>query len=173
MLPYVRCLAEALKAPVHLLRVKDLKTMDLSSKGLQGSDYLNDVASSFLPSLTVRCSVEIGKPAEVIVETAAQDPGTLITMATRGRSGIQRWLSGSVAHEVFHAAQNPLLSVRATPERRPSDSVELKTIVALLDGSPVPEKILPHVLEIGKALKSGVVLVRAYSLPRGIPTEGL
>jgi nucleotide-binding universal stress UspA family protein len=167
VLPYVRCLAEALKVPVHLLSVKEQEKMDGPSESLRGLDYLNNVASSFLGSLTVRCLVEIGKPAEVIVNIAAQDSGTLIVMATRNRSGIQRWLSESVAHTVLYAARNPLLLVRATRERQPSDSVELKTIMALLDGSPIAEKVLPQVLEIGKALKSEVVLVRTYSLPRG------
>jgi nucleotide-binding universal stress UspA family protein len=163
ILPYVRCLAEALKAPVQLLHVKDAKIKDSFSQPLQAEDYLKSVANSLLASLTVRYSVEIGKPAEVIVNTAARDAGTLITMATRG----QRWLLGSVVNRVLHAARNPLVLMRATPEKQTSDAVQLETIVVLLDGSPLAEKILPYVLEISKALKSEVILVRTYSLPRG------
>jgi nucleotide-binding universal stress UspA family protein len=168
ILPYVRCLAEALKVPVHLLHVKDPKIKALFSQPLQEDDYLKNVASSMLASFTVRYTVEIGKPAKVIVNTAARDLGTLITMATQGRSEIQRWLLGSVSNKVLFATRNPLVLMRATQQKQPSDSVQLlRTIVVPLDGSPFAEKILPYVLEIAKALKSEVILVRAYSLPRG------
>jgi DNA-binding NarL/FixJ family response regulator len=42
--------------------------------------------------LRVNCRTENGKAAEVIVDSGGQHPSTLITMATHGRSGAQRWL---------------------------------------------------------------------------------
>jgi nucleotide-binding universal stress UspA family protein len=167
ILPYVKCLAEALKVPVQLLHVKRPKIETSFSQPSQEQEYLKKVASSMLASFTVRYTVEIGKPAEVIVNTAARDPGTLITMATHGRSEIQRWLLGSVANQVLFATRNPFVLMRATQEKQPSDSVQLRTIVVPLDGSLFAEKILPYVLEIAKALTSEVILVRTYSLPRG------
>jgi nucleotide-binding universal stress UspA family protein len=167
ILPYVKCLAGALKVPVQLLHVKRSKIGTSFSQALQEQEYLKKVASSMLASFSVRHTVEIGKPAEVIVNTAAQDSGTLITMATHGRSEIQRRLLGSVANKVLLATRNPLVLMRATQEKQPSDSVQLKAIVVPLDGSLFAEKILPHVLEIAKALTSEVILVRTYSLPRG------
>jgi nucleotide-binding universal stress UspA family protein len=167
ILPYVRCLAEALKVPVHLLHVKDPKIKAAFSQPLQEEDYLKNVASSMLASFAVRYTVEIGKPAKVIVDTAARDPGTLITMATHGRSGIQRWLLGSVANKVLFAARTPLVLMHSRQEKQPSDSVQLRTIVVPLDRSPLAEKILPYVVHMAKALKLEVILVSAYSLPRG------
>lgn len=167
VLPYVKCLAEALKTPVHLLNVKEPETTDHSSRGLQGSEYLQRVASSSLDSLTVRCLVEIGKPAEVIVNTAAQDSSTLIVMSARARSGIQRWRSRSVARTVLDTAQNPVLLLQVREQAPPVGSRKLAKITAWLDGSPEAENVLPQVLELGKALKLETVLVRTYSLPRG------
>ena len=167
VLPYVKCLAQALNTPVHLLHVREQQRVNSTADGLQGSDYLNQIASSFLASLQVQCLVEIGKPAEVIVKTAAEDADSLIVMAARIRSAIRRRLSGSVAHTVFDGVENPFFLVQVTDRARPVDSVELKTIVVLLDGSAVGEKILSYVLEIAKGLKSEVILVRTYSLPRG------
>ena len=40
----------------------------------------------------------------------------LIIMATHGRSGIGRWVFGSVAERVLHAATMPVFIVRAFPE---------------------------------------------------------
>jgi nucleotide-binding universal stress UspA family protein len=112
ILPYVRCLAEGLRVPVHLLHVRDAKMKTSFSQPLQEEDYLKNIASSKLASLTVRYTIESGKPAEVIVNTAARDASTLIAMATDGRSKIQHWLVGSAANKVLHAARNPLVLMR-------------------------------------------------------------
>ena len=60
--------------------------------------------------------MENGKAEEVVIEKAAADKDTLIVMATHGRSGIQRWLLGSVADKVLHGATNHMLLVRAREE---------------------------------------------------------
>jgi nucleotide-binding universal stress UspA family protein len=63
--------------------------------------------------MQVVCSVDEGKPEEVLIEKAAADKNTLIIMATRGRSGFERWLLGSVAERVAHGAVNDMFLVRA------------------------------------------------------------
>jgi nucleotide-binding universal stress UspA family protein len=167
VLPYVRCLAQALKAPVQLLHVNDPETVAGIAHPNRGEDYLRSVQSSVLKSLSVSSSVESGKAAEVIIDTAARDQSTLIAMATHGRSGIQRWLLGSVGHKVLHATANPLLLVR--PQEQPSsDSVQLKTLVVPLDGSHLAEKVLPHALALARALKSELILTRVCSIPIGV-----
>ena len=50
-----------------------------------------------------------GKPEEVMIENAASYSNTLIAMATHGRSGVDRWLLGSVAEKVLRVTTNPLL----------------------------------------------------------------
>jgi nucleotide-binding universal stress UspA family protein len=37
-------------------------------------------------------------------------------MSTHGRSGIGRWVFGSVTDKVLHAGDTPLLTIRATKE---------------------------------------------------------
>lgn len=170
ILPYVRCLAEALNVPVQLLLVQNSKTKN-SAGPLPGEAYLGNVAKSMLAPFRVRYAVKTGEPAEVIIKTAAEDPGTLITMATRRRPKVRSWLLfGGVANNVIRASRNPLVLMRATHEKQAADSVNLRTIVVPLDGSPLSEKILTYVVEIAKALQAGVILVRTYSLPRGSHT---
>ncbi len=65
---------------------------------------------------TTRC--EKGDAADVIIETAAVDKNTLIVMATHGRSGLNRFLLGSIAEKVLRATANPLLLVKATRAHR-------------------------------------------------------
>ena len=81
-------------------------------------DYLERVAKNF-PVGKVQCTVRKGNAAEAIIEVAAAEKQTLIAMATHGRSGLDRWLLGSVAEKVLRAASNPTLVVRAKERRTP------------------------------------------------------
>jgi nucleotide-binding universal stress UspA family protein len=115
ILPYARFFAEALRIPVGLLRVNEPGSMVPDALARAGADYLADVAESFFAgSVAVSRHVEIGKPAEVIVERAGAESGTLIAMATHGLSGIQRLFLGSVAEKVIHYSGDPVLVVRPT-----------------------------------------------------------
>ena len=165
VLPYARLLASALKLPVDLLHVNDPETAAPGIRPIQGADYLKEVAASFATSLAVNGRVESGRAAEVIVDSASRDSGTLITMATHGRSGAQRWLLGSVAQKVLQASINPLLLIRPNEETGPSADVRLSTVIIPLDGSHLAEKVLPHVIYLANRLKLEVVLIRTYTLP--------
>ena len=48
-----------------------------------------------------------GAGRSVIIERGTADPGTLITMATHGRSGLNRFLLGSIAEKVCAARPIP------------------------------------------------------------------
>jgi nucleotide-binding universal stress UspA family protein len=164
VLPYARCFAEAFSVPVKLLHINDPEVVAAYSHPMQGEDYLKDLARSALAGLSVNVSVEIGKPAEVIADIGAGRRDALIAMATHGRSGIRRWLLGSVAEKVLHATVNPLLVVRPE-EKPPSGPVRLKTVLVPLDGSHLAEKVLPHARAIAAALKAELVLTRVFSAP--------
>jgi len=147
------------------MHVNDPETAAPSAYAVQGADYLKAVAAALPASLTVNCSVENGRAAEVIVDSASRDTSTLITMATHGRSGAQRWLLGSVAQKVLQASINPLLLIRPSEETRPSGEAQLSTVILPLDGSHLAEKIFPHVVYLANRLKLEVVLIRTYTLP--------
>jgi nucleotide-binding universal stress UspA family protein len=160
ILPYVRLLASALNLPVDLIHVNDPE----SFPHLPRDDYLKEVAASFLSSLSVNYCVENGRAADVIVDRASGDAGTLITMATHGRSGAQRWLLGSVAQKVLQASTNPLFLIRPKEETLARD-VRLNILILPLDGSHLAEKIFPHVIYLANSLRLEVVLIRTYTLP--------
>ena len=174
ILPYARTLADALKAQVELLAAIEPGT--LSAKGQSdpqkaSMNYLKGVATSFPDSRSVSCTVEIGIPAEVIVDKASSQPDTFITMSTRGRSGIQRWLIGSVADKVLHATTNPLLLVKGETTAKTSGDATLRKILVPLDGSPLAEKALPHVVQLATKMMMEVVLVQAPAAPRAASVE--
>lgn len=57
--------------------------------------------------------VSIGSPADAILHTAEMFDVDLIALTTHGRSGLKRWLLGSVAEEVVRSSSKPVLLVRA------------------------------------------------------------
>ena len=64
--------------------------------------------------INVTVAVEVGHAADRIVDYATTHEMDLIIISTHGRTGLQRWLMGSVAGKVASAAPCPLLLVRAT-----------------------------------------------------------
>lgn len=176
VLPLVRSLASALSLPAELMGVVETVGMGPSmdenklwylNKFIEDARqarelYLHD-ASLKLGSNGVTVTVTAGLPAEAILEKGSAEPNTLIAIATHGRSGINRWLLGSVAEKLLIATQNPLLVVRAP--RQSAHTGVLKSLIVPLDGSGLAEKILPHVLFLANHLELDVHMVRVFGLP--------
>lgn len=159
VLPYVRSLARTLNVPIELLYVHDPLDLTPYSTLMQSGEYLEGVAASFSGIADVKCTMELGSPAGMIVDLAVLQPGALIAMATHGYSGARRWLLGSVAQKVLHAATNHLLLVRPT-DRDAGGEVRLKTVLVPLDGSELAEKVLQPVTDLATRAKLEVVLLR-------------
>jgi len=69
-----------------------------------------DLGASGIP---VETAIRVGQPAEAILDAARFDDVDMIAMTTHGRSGIQRFLLGSVADRVVRHAHVPVLLVRS------------------------------------------------------------
>ena len=178
VLPYSRYLANKFKVPVELLAVVDIGDIAshmVSDKArfldsiiedavASGASYLRGVATTF-KGTDVTCTVERGRPEEAIIERAATDKAMLITMATHGRSGLSRFLLGSVAEKVLRGTANPVLLVRATNEAAPGGEPMLKSVIVPLDGSELAESVLPMVAHLARELDLEVELFRAYHIP--------
>jgi nucleotide-binding universal stress UspA family protein len=178
VLPYARYLAGKFTIPVELLAVIDIAEMAahmaaekarfldtmIEDAARNSGSYLRLMASTF-PGINVTCTVEKARAEEAIIEKAAADNGTLIMMATHGRSGLDRFLLGSVAEKVLRGSANPLLLVRASDEGKPAAQVAFKKVIVPLDGSPLAESVLPMVAELAKKLDLEVLLFRAYHIP--------
>jgi nucleotide-binding universal stress UspA family protein len=185
VLPYARSCAGKLGASVELLAVTDVMDTARSVSAAEGlyldriledetlrmSDYLAKIAKSFT-GVVVQPHQEKGNAADVIIETAAADKGTLVMMATHGRSGLNRFLLGSVAEKVLRGTMNPLLLIRAAAQIDSGGEAPLKTIVMPLDGSELAEMVLPTVEELAKKLDLEIVLLRTYAIPYGAYTAG-
>ena len=178
ILPYARSLTSKLKIPAELLGIVDvvetglhfpsekahLVTSVVDSAMQSSARYLKGIAATF-SDVDVTCTVEDGVAADIIIDKAAAEPGTLITMTAQGRSGIHRWLLGSVAEKVLRGGTNPLLMIRANEQAKTEGEGLLKSIVVPLDGSELAETVLPHVTTLANSLVCEIILLRVYRVP--------
>ncbi len=99
---------------------------DLRSRDAERArEYLDAIAARLrLDGLTVVTRVMDGAVADAILDVADSESADLIAMATHGRSGIGRFLLGSVADRVTAHADVPVILVRPAsgptkPESKP------------------------------------------------------
>lgn len=76
--------------------------------------YLSQVKEKLVKEgiSAVTTSVLVGKPADLINETAKKFGADLILIATHGHTGISKWVFGSVADRVVHYSQIPVMVIR-------------------------------------------------------------
>jgi nucleotide-binding universal stress UspA family protein len=177
-LPYARYLAQDENLVIELLAVVDVASMathmtaeralhldTMVDDAVRASEkYLQTIAGT-LPAAKIKSVVESGRPEEVIIEKAAAGQNTLITMATHGRSGMNRWLLGSVAEKVLRGTTDPVLLIRARENTTIEDGPTLKSLIVPMDGSELAERVLPTAIELAKQRNLEIVLIRAYNIP--------
>ena len=90
-----------------------------------------------------------GGIAGTILGFAEENSLDLIVLSNHGRSGVDRWLMGSVAQKVLWGADIPVLLVPSSL----GDAVSapgLKRVLLPLDGSPLAERALPPVERLAR-----------------------
>ena len=77
-------------------------------------DYLRSVAERFEESgVTCETKSMVGRVADSLVDYSIDNKIDLIIIATHGRSGVTRWVMGSVADKIMRSSKIPVLMIRA------------------------------------------------------------
>jgi nucleotide-binding universal stress UspA family protein len=121
ILPEVEELAALLNARLNLIRVSSahvLPGVDPTDAQVRVVRHAQAYLEKFSEQLSTKnIDTEIhtpyGNPAEKILEVCRRHDIDLIAMSTHGRSGIGRWLLGSVAEKVVRYSEKPVLLLRA------------------------------------------------------------
>ncbi len=98
----------------------DLKNIQETKeqKKAEAKEYLSKIAEHIKHEGTsIHSEVLVGKVAETLVDYTDPSDIDLIIMASRGRTGITRWVMGSVADKVFRSTSVPVFMVRATEDK--------------------------------------------------------
>jgi nucleotide-binding universal stress UspA family protein len=169
ILPTVRRLARRSNAEIVLLHVVHIPKTVPAEAGLALDEIVEQErrdAASYLRRLekeiaadgiAVRTAVVIGEAAPEIVRFAEHYEVDLVALATHGRSGLQRWLHGSVADAVLHTITRPLLLLR--PSLETPAPLEIRRLVVALDGSALAEQALEPARDLARSLAVPLVLL--------------
>ena len=152
VLPYVRLLAGTFNTRVSLLQgtefdesslpvefigaMSEIKAAEIKEKARQAAEeYLNGIQET-METAEVDQVITPDKPEAAISSESSQD--SLITMSTHGRSGLDRWIMGSVTEKVIRSSTSPMLIVRPDIQDNQLEEGDLETGRKLLytSGSP-------------------------------------
>lgn len=128
-LPYTETLALALNAELVLLQVLEPITSwssfgvdvaydiapEIESRKASAIAYLNGMRKRLTEKgLSISGVTDTGAPADRIIAYAEANDIDLIAMSTHGRSGIGRWVFGSVTDKILHTGNTPVLVIRTS-----------------------------------------------------------
>jgi nucleotide-binding universal stress UspA family protein len=122
--------ARALQARLTLLRVipairqSDVSQLETIERGMgsrfvdetfaEADAYLQDVISRYDDrTVAISTLVRCGPAAETIIDFVEQQHVDLVAMTTHGRTGLSRWLYGSVTHKVLSQLPISMLIARS------------------------------------------------------------
>ena len=145
--------------------------------------YVHDLARRFTgEGAKVHARVLTGPPAETILRAAEDEEATLIAMATHGRTGLSRFVFGSVAEKVLRASDVPLLLVRSyrpTPkgdlEPLTPEELPFRKILVCADGSKTSAAAVTPAVKLAQLFDSQAVVLHVVPpyLPPGPILPGM
>ncbi len=121
----------------------------------EGETIVADVAET-LESLDVEHGTDVvqGSPAPTIVDYAERYDHDLIVLPTHGRTGISRYLLGSVTEKVVRLSDVPVLTARMQSDEQLAFPYE--NILIPTDGSPASTAAAKHGLTLAATLDATV-----------------
>lgn len=129
--------------------------------------YLHGIAKRLSErGISAEAALPYGPAAEMILEEIRIRRADLVVMATHGRSGLGRWIYGSVAEGVLGRSRVPVMLVRAWEDEKPAaEPAGPRRLIVPLDGSTFAEAALPVAQELATKLGGELILVRVVSFP--------
>jgi nucleotide-binding universal stress UspA family protein len=185
-LPYAVALAKATASRLLLITVwegaeealtQTFPTLaeDVFKRGEEHFEsYLKDAAAKVQAAgVQADAEVLIGEAAEKLLELLQQRRPQMLALATHGRSGLGRWVYGSVAGKLVREAEVPVLAVGPRALERAAPAA-IKRILVPLDGSALGERALEPARELAEALGAGLLLAQvlrwaAQAFAFGVP----
>lgn len=117
----------------------------------------------------VRTEYRTGNDAAQEIDLCAGDwKPSMIAMSTHGRSGIDRWVRGSVCERVLQRTQIPILALNplAAAKNDPPRETCFRRILVPVDGSERSAAVLPMVADLARLYGSTAILFYVAPLPR-------
>ena len=118
LLPHAQVLQPRARLPIESQRCARLPSLLRQIEGRvkeQTQSYLEEKAAQLKREGLDKVSTKLleGGAAGTIIDLAQKTPDNLVAMCTHGRSGVGRWVLGSVTDRVVRHCGDPVLVVRA------------------------------------------------------------
>lgn len=167
-------LARAFGASLHVLAVIDTRTAGGPFSGGELEDETLDRmtadAEETITAITdavdvpeaIQTSIREGNPADEIHTYRDDHDVDLIAMGTHGRTGVDRYVAGSVTENVVRQADVPVLTVRATDRSR--DAAPYDDILVPTDGSAPAAAAVEPACEIAAQFDARVHALNVVNL---------
>ena len=91
-------------------RTKDIEKLNQESIE-EAEEYVQAMKEGFDDSVNVRTEVRVGFPSDEIIKLAEEEGADLIIIASSGKSGLHRFIIGSVAENVLKNSEIDVLLV--------------------------------------------------------------
>jgi nucleotide-binding universal stress UspA family protein len=112
--------------------------------------------------MAIESDVLTGTPADAILDYATDHDVDMVCLGTHGRSGLHRYLTGSVAERILRRAPVPVVTVRETDEREVGDGYD--EILVPTDGSDRAAAAVAHAVSLGERFDSRVHAVSVVNV---------
>jgi nucleotide-binding universal stress UspA family protein len=158
---YGVALAERFGASVHVLSVVDPDRFltdavgDVDDLVRRQEEKLHARARNTVDRIAAESPVSVethvveGRPKTVLAEAIDDYDADLVTMGTHGRSGVDRYLFGSLAERTLRTAHVPVLTVRTVEDGDATPTIE--DVLVATDGSDGAERAGEHAIAVAGA----------------------
>ncbi len=168
----VRVVRPLIQPATSLAPPLDVEGRILSEELDEATTYLAQVAQRpELSGLKHERESLVGYPSEMILEAVHASRADVIILCSHGRTGLMRWMLGSVAQRIVHQASVPVLVLHQQGPTLVSDSPRPLHALAPLDGSWLAEAALAPAVTLVSALapqgQGSVHLVQVVRPPSG------
>lgn len=169
---HAQYLATVFDATVHVVSVVDVQAVagPFDAGGVdeafverleaEGEQAIEAVESEFEGG-AIETAVVQGRPNEAILDYTEEHGVDMIAMGTHGRTGLGRYLTGSVTEAVVRHAEVPVLTVRKTAASRVS---EYDDIMIPTDGSEAATAAVEHGLAVAERTGARVHVVNVVNV---------
>ena len=124
----------------------------------------NMVASEAFRGIRHTETIQEGEVAQVLADPAIAESIDLIVLGTQGRSGIGKFLLGSVAEEAFRSALCPVLTV-GPHVTRGAGNAKLQHILYATDFGPESAHGVPYALSLAEENHARLTMLHAAHEP--------
>ncbi|WP_224333494.1 universal stress protein [Haloprofundus halobius] len=178
-LEHALLMAQATDAAVHVLYVVDSEPDDApveENGDVQRRDTLYQYGQRTLEAaaeradelvggggaqmVRVETELQVGAPYEAILSYVDEKRVDLVVMGTHGRTGLQRYLLGSVAERVVRLADCPVMAVHEDD----AEPAAYERILVPTDGSDCAEAAAEHAVAVARAFDAEVHALSVVNL---------